>query len=63
MKGGTNNKMEAYMCYDGCCGSEEGRRFLTKEEKMQKLKKYKELLDSESEGVSERIAELNKKKE
>lgn len=39
------------------CGPE-GRSFLTKEEKVQRLKDYKEYLDQEAKGVSERIAEL-----
>ena len=44
--------------YGNCCGS--GRNFLTKEEKVEMLKEYKDALDSESKGVSERIKELEK---
>ncbi len=60
MKGGQI-KMEN-CCYDGngsCgpCGS--SRMFLTKEEKINKLKKYKEVLDTESKAVGERLAELD----
>lgn len=55
--------METYMCYENCgsCCGESGRSFLTKEEKIKKLEKYKEMLDLESKGVSERIAHLEKK--
>lgn len=37
-----------------------GRSFLTREEKIEKLKRYKELLDRELRGVTERIASLEK---
>ena len=37
-----------------------GRSFFTKEEKIEMLERYKEWLDSESKGVSERIEELKK---
>jgi hypothetical protein len=40
-----------------CCGTH-GRQYLTKEEKIERLQEYKEWLESESKGVSERIAEL-----
>ena len=49
-------------CGDGCCSGNEGRRFLTKEEKVEKLNDYKEWLDSESKGVSEAIENLKKAK-
>jgi len=39
------------MCYGG-------RRFLTKEEKIEWLEEYKGNLESELKGVTERIAEL-----
>ena len=39
------------MCYGG-------RRFLTKEERIEWLQEYKSSLESELKGVSERIAEL-----
>lgn len=37
-----------------------GRHFLTKEEKIEKLKEYKKWLDDESKGVAEAIKELEK---
>ena len=48
--------------YGGCdCGGfEEPRKFLTKEEKIELLKEYKESLDKEAKGVEERIRELQK---
>jgi len=51
----------SYQCYGGSCNSE-GRRFFTKEEKIQMLKEYKEALDNESQGVSEKIASLEQEK-
>ncbi|MBI4167962.1 MAG: DUF5320 domain-containing protein [Candidatus Aenigmarchaeota archaeon] len=36
------------------------RSFLTKEEKIEMLKEYKESLDQEVKGVAERIKELEK---
>ena len=39
------------MCYGG-------RRFLTKEERVEWLEEYKSNLENELKGVSERIAEL-----
>lgn len=36
------------------------RRFLTKEEKIEMLKEYKESLESEAKGVAERIKDLEK---
>lgn len=46
--------------YDNCgrCGSM--RSFLTKEEKMEILKEYKENLEQEAKAVQERIEELKK---
>jgi hypothetical protein len=42
-----------------CCGGSCGpRNFLTKDEKVEMLKEYKEQLDKESKGVAERIKEL-----
>ena len=41
----------------GCC---ETRNFLTKTEKVEMLKEYKESLDKESQGVGERIKDLEK---
>lgn len=60
MKGG-DNKMEGYDCsWGNCSGSR--RSFLTREEKLELLKEYKESLDKESKGVSERIKELQSEK-
>ncbi len=44
--------------YGGCCTTERG--FLTKEEKIEMLKEYKETLEKETKGVAERIKELEK---
>ncbi len=44
-----------------CCGSEmDGRRFLTAEEKVEKLQGYKQWLESEAKGVDETIKKLKK---
>jgi hypothetical protein len=53
-KEGVNN-----MGY-GCCGTgfQKARNFLTKEERIELLKEYKSDLDRESQGVVERIKEL-----
>ena len=53
---GRRNNMEMYGCN---CGT---RSFLTKEEKLEILKEYKESLENEGKGVSERIKELEKNK-
>ena len=42
------------------CGPSEGRSFLTKEERIEMLKEYKETLEKEAKGVAERIKELEK---
>lgn len=44
------------------CGYSEfgGRGFLTKEEKVELLKEYREDLEKEAKGVGERIKELEK---
>ena len=44
-----------------CCGSGY-RSFLTKEEKLEMLKEYKESLEKEAKGVGERIKDLEKAK-
>lgn len=46
----------------GCNGwsGDSIRSFLTKEEKIEILKEYKENLEKEAKGVSERIKELEK---
>ena len=41
-----------------CCGGE--RSFLTKDEKIEMLKEYKDSLEKETKGVQERIRELEK---
>ena len=44
-----------------CCGTQQkARSFLTKEERISLLKDYKEDLDKESQGVAEKIKELEK---
>ena len=45
------------MCGSGDFGV---RGFLTKEERIEMLKEYKENLEKETQGVSERIKELEK---
>jgi hypothetical protein len=44
----------------GCYGSgyQRARSFLTKEERMTRLKEYQDELDKEKQGISERIKEL-----
>ncbi len=41
-------------------GKYHGRRFLTTEEKIERLQEYKEWLDNESKGVEEAILKLKK---
>ena len=56
IRGGENRKM-GY----GCCsetGFQKARSFLTKEERIALLKEYKDSLDKETQGVAERIKEL-----
>ena len=43
----------------GCCGIP--RRFMTKKEKHEALKKYRDQLQNELEGVEERIKDLGEK--
>ncbi|MDQ4023435.1 MAG: DUF5320 domain-containing protein [Thermoproteota archaeon] len=47
----------------GCCGTgfQKARSFLTKEERIALLKEYKNNLENETEGVVERIKELEAK--
>ncbi len=47
-------------CYGQSCYGYGARSFLTKSEKIEMLKEYKENLDSEVKGVAERIEELEK---
>ena len=50
-------------CETESCGTKTvcvPRGFLTKEEKVEMLKEYKESLEKEAKGVGERIAELEK---
>jgi hypothetical protein len=55
------------MTYGSCCGSSNGidfgkvRSFLTREEKVSLLKEYKDDLEKEVRGVTERIKELENK--
>jgi len=49
-------------CGGDCGCNSQGRRFLTTEEKLQKLNEYKDWLDSESKGVEEAIEKLKKTK-
>jgi len=42
------------------CRCESNRNFLTNEEKIEGLTEYKESLDKESQGVSEKIQKLKK---
>jgi hypothetical protein len=45
----------------GCCGtagSQRSRSFLTKEERIELLKEYKNDLEKETHGVAEKIKEL-----
>lgn len=48
--------------YENGCGMQSGRRFFTKEERIEFLKEYKESLEQEATGVGERIKELEKEK-
>ncbi len=53
------------MGMDGCCGPDGSygqRSFLTREEKAEMLKQYKDSLEKEVQAVSERIDELKKEK-
>jgi len=50
-------RMGSMCTTDSCCTS---RSFLTKEEKIEKLNEYSDALDKESQGVKERIKELEK---
>jgi len=45
----------------GPCGPE-ARQFLTTEEKVEKLKQYKEYLENEAKGVEEAISKIRKAK-
>lgn len=47
-------------CAGGCGSMYNARSFLTKEEKIEMLKEYKEALDLEAKGVGEKIAQLEK---
>jgi hypothetical protein len=49
------------MGYDGCCGNGGAMRsFLTKQEKVEMLKEYRDSLEREAKGVGERIKELER---
>ena len=45
-------------CESRCSYGSDMRRFFTKAERIQMLKEYKQALDNESQGITERIAEL-----
>ncbi len=45
------------MEYANCCGTY-GRRYLTKAEKIDLLKEYRQNLENELKGVEERLSEL-----
>lgn len=47
-------------CEPNCCEFTDRRRFLTTEEKVEKLQDYKSWLDSEAKGVEEAIKKLKK---
>ena len=52
-------------CNSGCYGSycySAPRGFLTKKEKIEMLKEYKEALEKESQGIAERLEELESEK-
>jgi len=51
--------MEGY-CYGSMCSQSGSRNFLTKEEKLDILKEYKTDLEKETQGVAERIAQMEK---
>jgi len=55
---------EEFMCHGRHHGMHkgkyQGRRFLTTEEKIERLQEYKEWLDNESKGVEEAILKLQK---
>lgn len=46
--------------YGNCCTVDSERRFLTREEKIEMLKDYKEALEKESKAVGEKIEDLEK---
>lgn len=46
-----------------CCTAEtDMRRFLTREEKIEMLREYREALEKEAQAVKEKIEDLEKKK-
>jgi len=49
--------MCGYMCD---CGCETSRHFVSKEEKIEALKEYKDSLEKEAKGVSEAIKKMEK---
>lgn len=49
------------MCGYGC-GCAGGRGFLTRDEKVEMLKEYKDNLEKEAKAVGERIEEIQKEK-
>ena len=53
----VNNMRYGYGCC-GTAGSQRSRSFLTKEERIELLKEYKNDLEKETQGVAEKIKEL-----
>ena len=49
-----------YNCGPGSCGPAYGRRYMTKDERIQMLKEYQGELENEAKAVKERIEELAK---
>ena len=45
-----------------CCGTGNFRNFLTSEEKIEMMQEYKDELEKEVQGISERIKHLEKNK-
>lgn len=50
--------MQTSCCEGYSCGDSRARQFLTKEERIEMLKEYKESLEKEVKGIAERIEEL-----
>ena len=52
--------MEEKMGYDCCGGTCAPRHFMTKDEKFEMLKEYKDELEQELKGLKERMEEISK---
>lgn len=57
-QGGANMYCES----SACCDESSGRRFLTTDEKVDKLQEYKAWLEHEAKGVEEAIQKMKKAK-